>query len=480
MNKNYVDMSPDEFRKYGYQLVDWIADYFENIEEYPVLAKINPGDVKSKLPKSPPLKPQKLEEVYSDIDKIIMPGMTHWNHPKFMAYFNSTASGPGVLAELLSAAFNINGMLWKSSPASTELEEVVMDWLRQMIGLPENFWGIIYDGGSASTLHGIAMAKEAIEGNQFRLKGMIGEKKGKRLRLYQSEHAHSSVEKAALTLGIGVEGVRKISVDKNFSMIPSELKKAIDEDIKNEWLPFCVVGTVGTTSSTAIDPIPEIAKICKEENLWLHVDAAHAGSAAILPEMRYILNGCEEADSFYFNPHKWMFVPIDVSAFFTKHPGILKSTFSLTAEYLKTEHDTKAKNHMDYGLQLGRRFRSLKLWFLIRYFGVEGLQNIIREHLRLAKLVEGWVKDSELFELTAPVNLSTICMRAVPKSIQSEDELNNFNERLLEKINESGEFFLTHTKLNGKFTIRIVISGIRTTEKHVRGVWEHIKKCLEN
>jgi len=477
---NNVDMSPDEFRKHGYELIDWIADYFENIEEYPVLAKINPGDIKAKLPKSPPSKNESMEDIFNDIDKIIMPGMTHWNHPKFMAYFNSTASGPGVLAELLSAAFNINGMVWKSSPASTELEEVMMNWLRQMIGLPENFWGIIYDGGSASTLHGIAMAKEAVEGNQFRVKGMIGDKNGKRLRLYQSEHAHSSVEKAALTLGIGVEGVRKISVDYEFKMIPAELKKAIDEDRKNGWLPFCVVGTVGTTSSTAIDPIPEIAKICKAENIWLHVDAAHAGSAAILPEMRYILNGCEEADSFYFNPHKWMFVPIDVSVFYTKHPDLLKRTFSLTAEYLKTEHDTKTKNHMDYGLQLGRRFRSLKLWFLIRYFGVEGLQNIIREHLRLAKLVEGWVNESDIFELIAPVNLSTICMRAVPRNLRSEAELNNFNERLLEKINESGEFFLTHTKLNGKFTIRIVISGLRTTEKHVREVWEHIKKCLEN
>lgn len=477
---NNVDMSPEEFRKYGYELIDWITDYFKNIEEYPVLAKINPGDIKLKLPKSPPSNHESMKDIFTDIDKIIMPGMTHWNHPKFMAYFNSTASGPGVLAELLSAAFNINGMVWKSSPASTELEEVMMDWLRQMIGLPENFFGIIYDGGSASTLHGIAMAKEAVKGNHFRVKGMMGDKNGKKLRLYQSEHAHSSVEKAALTLGIGVEGVRKISVDYEFKMIPTELKKAIDEDRKNGWLPFCVVGTVGTTSSTAIDPIPEIVKICKDENLWLHVDAAHAGSAAILPEMRYILNGCEEADSFYFNPHKWMFVPIDVSAFFTRHPEILKKTFSLTAEYLKTEHDTKAKNHMDYGLQLGRRFRSLKLWFLIRYFGVEGLQKIIREHLRLAKLVESWVNESDIFELIAPVNLSTICFRAVPNKLHSEEAINKFNESLLEKINESGEFFLTHTKLNEKFTIRIVISGLRTTEKHVKEVWDHIKKSLES
>ena len=479
MTKEYVDMSPDEFRKYGYELIDWIAKYFENIEEYPALAKINPGDIKSKLPKKPPQKPEKMEDVYKDVDDIIMPGMTHWNHPKFMAYFNSSGSGPGILAELLSGAFNINGMVWKSSPASTELEEVMMDWLRQMIGLPKDFWGIIYDGGSASTMHGIAMAKEAIEGGEFRTKGMSGREGTKRLRLYQSEHAHSSVEKAAITLGIGIEGVRKIPVDKDFCMIPNDLKKAIEEDRKIGWLPFCVVGTVGTTSSTAIDPISEIAKICKDEKLWLHVDAAHGGTLAILPEMQYILEGCEHADSFYFNPHKWMFIPIDVSAFYTKHPDILKRTFSLVAEYLKTEHDNTVINQMDYGVQLGRKFRSLKLWFVIRYFGVEGIQKILREHLRLAKLVEQWINDLSEFELLAPVNMSTICMRSVPKKMRTENDLNEFNENLLAKINESGEFFLTHTKLEGKFTIRIVISGLRTTEKHVKEVWAHIVKCNE-
>jgi aromatic-L-amino-acid decarboxylase len=368
-------------------------------------------------------------------------------------------------------------MVWKSSPASTELEEVMMDWLRQMIGLPEDFWGIIYDGGSASTLHGIAMAKEAIEGTEFRTKGMSGRNETPKLRMYQSEHAHSSVEKAAITLGIGIEGVRKIPVDENFSMIPSELEKAIKEDREEGWFPFCVVGTVGTTSSTAVDPINEIAKIAKAEKLWLHVDAAHAGTLAILPEMRYIMEGCELADSFYFNPHKWMFIPIDLSAFYTKHPDILKRTFSLVAEYLKTEHDNSAINQMDYGIQLGRRFRSLKLWFVIRYFGVEGIQNILREHLRLAKLVEAWVNDSEDFELLAPVNMSTVCMRAVPENIKSEKEINQFNEKLLEKLNESGEFFLTHTKLNGKFTIRVVVSGLRTTEKHVKEVLNHIAHC---
>ena len=479
MSKKYIDMPPDEFRKYGHELIDWIADYFEKIEEHPALSQISPGDLINKLPKDPPVKSETMEDVYKDVDELIMPAMTHWNHPRFMAYFNSSGSGPGVLAELLSGAFNINGMVWKSSPASTELEELMMNWLRKMIGLSEEFWGIIYDGGSASSLHAVAMAKEAIEGSDFRVKGMSGRTETKRLRLYQSEQAHSSVEKAAITLGIGIEGVRKIPVDENFAMMPSELQKAIEEDRKNGWLPFCVVGTVGTTSSTAIDPIPEISTICKKEKLWLHVDAAYAGTAAILPEMRFILNGCDHADSFYFNPHKWMFMPIDVSAFYTRHPEILKRTFSLVAEYLKTEHDVKVKNQMDYGVQLGRRFRSLKLWFVIRYFGVEGLQKIIREHLRLAKLVEDWINESNQFELLAPVNLSTVCFRAVPKNLNYENEINSFNERLLEEVNEGGKFFLTHTKLNGKFTIRIAISGLRTTEKHVKEVWGHIVNCMK-
>ena len=480
MGKKSVDMNPDEFRKYGHELVDWIANYFETIDDLPVTPAIKPGDIKAKLPKTPPQKAENMEDVINDIDKIVMPGMTHWNHPKFMAYFNSSGSAPGVLAEMLSAAFNINGMVWKSSPVSTEMEEVVMDWLRQMLGLPENFWGIIYDGGSASTMHGIAVAKEAIKDNNFRVKGMAGRGEVKRLRLYCSEQAHSSVDKAAVTLGIGLEGLRKIPMDEQFRMIPEELSRAIKEDRENGWLPFCVVGTVGTTSTTAIDPISEIAEICAKEGLWLHVDAAHAGNAAILPEMRHILDGCELADSFYFNPHKWMFMPIDVSAFFTRHPDILKRTFSLVPEYLKTDEDEVVKHHMDYGMQLGRRFRALKVWFVIRYFGVEGLQNIIRGQLRLAKLVEEWVKRTEDFELLAPVPLSTVCFRTIPENLEDEEEINDFNKRLMDKINEEGKAFLSHTKLNGKFTIRFVVSGLRTTEKHVSEVWQHIINCYNS
>jgi len=468
------DMPPEEFRKYGYQLIDWITEYLKDAEKYPVLSRINPGDVKNKIPSKPPVKPEQFHDVLSDIDKIIMPGMTHWNHPNFMAYFNSTASAPGILAELLSSAFNINGMLWKSSPASTELEQVTLDWFRQMLSLPDDFWGIIYDTASVSSMHAIAAARENVN-IQTREKGLSGRKEIPRLKLYCSEHAHSSIDKGALTLGIGLEGMKKIPVDKDFKMIPEKLEEAINEDRKNGWLPFCVVATVGTTSTTSIDPVSEIAEICKREKIWLHVDAAHAGVTAILPEMKNILDGVQNADSLVVNPHKWMFIPIDLSVLYTKHKDILKRAFSLVAEYLKTSHDSEVENYMDYGIQLGRRFRSLKLWFVIRYFGVEGIQNILREHLRLGKLFAGWIDEHPKFERMAPTPFSTTCFRVNPGNMD-EKKLDALNEKLMNKINESGKLFITHTKLNDKFVIRLVVSGIRTKEEHVINAWDLIQK----
>ena len=473
-NKKYNtgDMPVEEFRKYGYQFIDWIADYLKNIDEYPVLAQIHPGDVKNKLPQSPPTQSESLEDILKDINEIIMPGMTHWNHPGFMAYFNSSASGPGILAELLSGAFNINGMNWKSCPSATELEEVVVNWLRQMLKLPENFWGIIYDGGSASTMHAIAAAREYKQELEIRTKGMSGRKELPRLRLYKSEHGHSSIDKAAITLGFGIESIRIIECDEEFKMIPSKLEAAINEDIKNCWLPFCIVATVGTTSTTSIDPINEIAEISKKYNLWLHVDASHAGTAAIVPEYNYILNGCEKADSFVVNPHKWMFMPIDISTFYTPHKEILKRTFSLIAEYLKTPQDEVVTNYMEYGIQLGRRFRSLKLWFVIRYFGTEGIIKILQEHLRLGKLFAEWIDGNKDFERLAPVPLSTVCFRAIPTN---NSDINEFNERLMNEINKTGIIFLSHTKLNDNFTIRLVVSHIKSTEELVAKAWELIK-----
>jgi aromatic-L-amino-acid decarboxylase len=465
------DMPASEFRKYGHELIDMMADYFENIEDYPVLSKVKPGDIKKQLPLSAPETGEDFAEILKDVEKVIIPGVTHWNHPGFHAYFASTASAPGILADLVSSCFNANGMLWKSCPASTELEAQVLDWLRQMIGLDEKFWGIIYDTASVSTMHAIAAARENVEGYKLREKGLTGSGVPK-LRLYTSEHAHSSVEKGVIALGMGIEGTRKIKTDKEFKMIPAELENAVKEDLQNGWLPFCVVATIGTTSITSIDPVEEIAKICKKYNLWLHIDGAYGGVASIVPEMRFVLKGCENADSFVVNPHKWLFTPFDLSVLYTSKPDVLKCAFCLVADYLKTAEDSSVENRMDYGVQLGRRFRSLKLWFILRYFGRKGIEERLREHMRLAKEFGAWIERHKYFELLAPVPLSTVCFRAVPREGMSTEEINSFNEKLMDAVNETGKIFISHTKLNGIFTLRFVVSGLRTEKRHIETAQE--------
>lgn len=470
------DMPIEQFRKAGYEMIDWIAGYLSNIEKYPVLPNINYGDIKKRISKEPPLEGENPEIFLEDVENILMKGITHWNHPDFMAYFNSTSSGPGILAELLSAAFNVNGMAWHTCPSLTELEEMMIEWYKNVFNLPENFWGIVYDTASTSSFHAIAAAREQFAHLKIREKGMAGRNDLKRLRIYASEQAHFSIDKAALALGFGMEGIRKIAVDKEFRMIPGELVKAVTDDKKNGWIPCCVVATVGTTSSTSVDPVNEIGTVCNKENVWLHVDAAYAGTASVLPEMKWIFNGIGKVDSLVINPHKWMFTPIDYSLLFTKKPELLKKAFSLSSEYLDTSKDS-VTNFMDYGIQLGRRFRSLKPWFIFRYFGVKGLQDRIREHIRLAKMFADWIKESSEFELIAPVNFGVVCFRAVPEKMKTADELNTFNELLINKINRTGRLFLSHTKLNGMFTIRICISGIRTDEKHVKQAWNIINEC---
>lgn len=473
-SKSFGDMPKDEFKKYGHELIDWIADYLDNIETYPVLPDIKPGDIKSKLPQTAPVQNEDLTNIFSDVDKIILPGVTHWQHPNFMAYFNSSASGPGILGEILSAAFNTNGMVWKSNPASAELEETVLNWFKKMIGLPEEFFGVVYDTASVSTLHGIAAARENC-GLNIRAKGMSGAPK---FILYCTEHAHSSIDKAALTLGIGMDGIHRIPADENYGMISSELEKAINEDRAKGFVPFCVVATIGTTSSTAVDPVDEIADICERKNIWFHLDSAYAGVTAILPEMKKYFKGFERVDSFVVNPHKWLFVPIDFSVLYTRKPDVLKKAFSLVPEYLKTAEDNTAINYMDYGIQLGRRFRALKFWFVLRYFGVEGLQERLRGHLRLAQQFAELIDKHEMFERLSPVYFGTICFRAKPNGITDENKLNELNEKLLNAVNSTGKVFLVHTKLNGKFTIRLVVSGLRTEEKHVMLAWEIIQQEL--
>lgn len=471
------DMPVEDFSNSGYSLINWIADYLKKIEDYPVLPQIKYGDVKKNISENPPEKGETFDNILADIDSKIIPGITHWNHPDFMAYFNSTSCGPGILAELLSAGLNVNGMAWHTCPSATELEEMMMQWYRKIFNLPENFWGIVYDTASTSSMHAIASAREQLTHLKIREKGMAGRNDVPRLRIYASEHSHFSIDKSAVTLGFGLEGIRKIPVDENFRMIPIKLKEAIEEDKNNGWLPCCVVATVGTTSSTSVDNVDEIGTICNEENIWFHVDAAYAGTAAILPEMKWIFKGIEKADSLVINPHKWMFTPIDYSLYFTKKPEVLKRAFSLSAEYLSGE-DEGETNFMDYGIQLGRRFRSLKPWFIIRYFGVKGLQNRIREHIRLAKMFAGWIEESEQFELAAPVHFGVVCFRTHPKKIKDENELNELNKKLIENINATGKLFLSHTILNGKYILRISISGLRTQKEHVKKAQEIIVQKL--
>lgn len=475
MNKSLGDMPKEEFKKYGHELVDWVADYLDSIDSLPVLPNIKPGEVKSRLPQNAPVQGEEFEKIFSDFDKIIPPNTTHWQHPNFMAYFCSTGSGPGILGELLSAALNTNGMVWKSNPAATELEETVLNWFREIIGLPKEFFGIVYDSASVSTMHGIAAARENTN-LDVRAKGLSGLPK---LCLYCTEHTHSSIDKACLALGIGMDGIRKIPSDKNYCMIPFELEKAIKEDKAKGYMPFCVVATIGTTSTTSVDPVDEIATICEREKVWLHVDGAHAGVTGMLPEMRKHFKGLERADSFVLNPHKWLFVPMDFSILYIRKPDVLKQAFSLVPEYLKTSVDNVAINYMDYGIQLGRRFRAIKFWFVLRYFGVEGLQARLREHIRLGQLFAKWIDESEIFKRLAPTPFSTICFRAVPHGWNDEEKLNELNEKLMNAVNATGKIFITHTKLNGIFTIRLVISGIRTGEAHVKLAWNVIQETIK-
>jgi aromatic-L-amino-acid decarboxylase len=475
----FGDMSAEEFRKYGREIVDWIADYYENIEEFPVLSQIEPGSLKAALPASAPEQGEDFGEVLRDIDKLILPAVTHWNHPNFHGLFSTSTSSVGIFGEMLAAAFDMKAMLWRTSPASTELEDVVLDWLRQMLGLPGSFEGIIYDTASVSTMHAIAAARERA-GLEIREKGMSGRDDLPLLRVYCSEHVHSSIDKACIALGLGTRSLRKIECNERFELLPDKLAEAIDEDIEAGHIPICVVPTIGTTSTSSVDPVDAIADICEKYGVWMHVDAAYAGPAAIIPEMREPFKGWERADSIVVNPHKWMFTPFDLSVLYCKDLGVMKAAFSLVAEYLKTSDAGVVKNGMDYGIQLGRRFRALKFWFVIRYFGREGMIARLKEHIRLARLFASWVEASTDFELMAPVPFALVCFRArvnsphVGKgSAEEEDEvLNALNERIMNEINASGEAYLSHTKLNGKFTLRLSVGSIHVEERHLEKVWK--------
>ena len=455
----------DDFRGAAYSHADWIANYFEHIRDFRVVPALQPGELAASLPASAPEQGEPLETIFHDFQSSVFPALTLWNHPRFFAYFSISSTPPSILAEFLCAAVNVNAMLWKSSPAATELEQVTLDWLRQWLGLAKPHFGIIYDTASIGVMQAIGAAREYAD-PECRTRGM---RPG--LIVYVSEHTHSSSEKAAITLGFGQENVRKIPVDAEFRMRPDLLGRAIEADIGAGKRPCCIVASVGSTSTTAIDPVPEIADIAAHHNIWLHVDAAYGGSAAVVPEMRHVLKGAERAHSLILNPHKWLYVSVDCSVLYTRYPEVFRRASSLSAEYLRTAEDDRAVNYNDYGVQLGRRFRALKLWYVFRYYGRQGIIALLREALRLAQLLKSLIEEDDRFELSAPVPLSLVCFRLRAG--------NAANERLLSEINASGKAFLSHTVLNGQFVLRLAIGNFQTTEQDVRETWHLIRELSE-
>ena len=466
-----TDMPPEAFRRFGYAVIDRVAEYLAHPERVHVLPDVRPGEILGALPSEAPEEGEPFERILEDYDRLIPHATTHWNHPGFFAWFAVTGSAPGILGEVLAAALNVNAMLWRSGPAATELEQATTGWLRSLLGLPSSFAGHINDTASASTLYALAAARESLADLRVRELGLAGRADVPPLRVYCSEEAHSSVDKAALTLGLGLSGIRRIPTDSAFRMDVAALAAAIAEDRAAGIRPMAVVPTVGTTSTTSIDPVPAIADLCAAEDIWLHVDAAYGGSAAAVPEHRDLLDGCERADSIVVNPHKWLFVPIDCSVLYVKDVDTLRRAFSLVPDYLTTAEGDSVLNLMDLGVSLGRRFRSLKLWFVLRYFGRAGIAAAIREHIRLAHRFADWVDADGGWERMAPVPLSVVVFRHRPPGLTGE-ALERHNMALVDAVNATGEVFLSHTRVRGEWAIRLAVGNLRTTEAHVRRAWE--------
>ena len=469
-------MSPAEFRKHGHAVIDWIADYLDRPEKWPVLSGVRPGDVRGALPQSPPVHGEDMDTILADFQRLIVPATTHWNHPAFMAYFANSSTAAGVLGEALTAALNVNAMLWRTSPAATELELLTLDWLRQMLGLPADFFGAIADTASSNTLYALAAARELHPELRIREQGMAARDDLPRVFIYCSEEAHSSVDKAVMTLGFGQSALRKIHTDDKLRMDANVLAETVERDRSAGAIPLAVVATVGTTSTTAIDPVPVIAGICERDKMWLHVDASYGGSAAILPEMRHVLEGCDRADSLVVNPHKWLFTPMDCSVLYTRRPELLKRAFQHIPDYLVVSDGNEAVNLMDYGVALGRRFRALKLWFVIRHFGVEGLRSLIREHIRLARQLSEWIDADAELERMADVDFSTVVFRHHAPGL-TEERLNDSNARILDAVNGTREVYLSHTRVRGRYALRIAIGNIHTTEAHVRRAFDLVREA---
>jgi aromatic-L-amino-acid decarboxylase len=467
-------MSPEEFRRQGHAVVDWIADYQSRVESFPVLSRVQPGEIRAKLPPAAPEHGEAFDTIFRDIEPVILPGVTHWQSPNFYAYFPSNSSGPGILGELLSAGLDVQGMLWSTSPACTELETHMLDWLVPMLGLPEKFLstssggGVIQDTASSASLCALLAARERATSFASNRNGSDG-----RLIAYCSTQTHSSIEKAMKIAGMGSDNLRHIEVEKNFAMSPERLERQIESDIKAGLIPCFVCATVGTTSSNAIDPVREIARICRDHKLWLHVDSAMSGTAALCPEFRFIHDGVEFADSYTFNPHKWMFTNFDCNCFYVADRKHLTQTLSVVPEYLRNQASESGAviDYRDWQIELGRRFRSLKLWFVIRYYGTKGLQHHIREHVRLAQEFVSWVDKDERFELAAPVHLNLVCFR-----LRAGDHA---TQLLMDRLNSSGDLYLTHTKLDGKLTLRFCVGQTNTQQQHVERAWQRIQQETE-
>ena len=466
-------MSPEEFRAWGHASVDWIARYLHEVERYPVLSRVRPGELREGLPPHPPEAGQEFGGIFADFESQIVPAITHWNHPSFHGYFAVTGSGPGILGELLTAALNVNAMVWRSSPAGTELEQHVLDWLRELVGLPAGFTGVIQDTASVGTLTALCAARHRAYPTS-RADGLWGLPRG---RVYASAEAHSSVEKAIIALGLGREGLVRIPTDAEYRMRPDALAAAVEEDVARGIEPVAVVATVGTTSTSSADPVGAIADVTERHGVWLHVDAAYAGASAIVPELRTHFHGWERAESVVFNPHKWLFTPMDCSVLLTREPAVVRDSLSLTPEYLRTSEDPVATNLMDQGIALGRRFRSLKLWFVLRYFGAEGVRSRIREHVRLARAFADWVDTEPGWERVAPVPFSTVAFRyAFGLEGAGADAA---NLAIMEAVNASGEAFLSHTRLREGICLRLSIGNLRTEERHLARTWRLLRDVAE-
>lgn len=465
------DTSAAEFRKELHELADWIADFRQNLGSLRVAPNDKPGAILAALPAEPPEEGEPFEKILGDVDRVIVPGMVHWSHPMFLAYFGWTTTAPAILGEIITAPLNVNAMTWRTCPAATELETLVIDWIRQWMDLPQEFGGVVYDTASVGVMHALAVAREEAAPS-VRKSGLIGAGASV-FRIYASEQAHSSAEKAAIALGLGEENVQRIPTDVHFCMDSSALRQMIARDVRDNFKPLAVIATVGTTSTASVDPVREIATICRENKMWLHIDGAYGAGFAILPENKSLTSGWCEADSIVVNPHKSLFVPLDFSVLYVRDLERLRRVFTLVPEYLRGDTVEAQKNYMDYGIQLGRRFRALKAWVIFRSFGRDGMAARLREHIRLARLFADWIKSDNRFELAAPVSMGVVCFRFVGGGDSTVEQLNS---EIVEKINASGRAYLTQTKLRGQTVMRIGLGNVLTTEKHLRKAWEMIQE----